>query len=65
MNVAAHGIAARIAIFAEGAYHAGVAGNAHNIARVAAGCLLLLMLCRWCERRLAVRLRAWRLSRLR
>lgn len=60
----AHGTAARIAIFAEGAYHAGVAGNLHNIARIAAACLLMLMLCRWCERWITVRIRARRIARL-
>ena len=63
------GVAARVAIVAEGTYHAGVAGDVHTVARIAAGCLLLLLLCHGCERlcggclhrNIAARFRLWRM----
>ena len=37
------GMGTRVAIVAEGSYHAGVAANLHSIARIAAACLLCIM----------------------
>jgi hypothetical protein len=52
------GIAARAGVVGEGAYHAAEVAGWHELARIAALVLLLLLLCHGVERRLLERMEA-------